>query len=573
MKKILSIALVALLATSAVFAGFTGSATVGFGYNLDDASYGFNNSTKSTVTFSLTNGVYPVPVEASEEEAEEAEEAPAPSIKAGIDASFTLELKKYEANKEGDPAWKINPSVSAAYVEGENWKVSILGSMGAEDYAVSPFDKYVEDEETKKTTVKAEVAAAPGVKVEYNGWTIAGGLKASTAKSIVASKNYTNPELKDYVEEYDYWYYEGDFVAGKTAIKELNDATAKEWKAFVKAQKEAKVDITLVKNELQQYVKVDAKGDRASGSMSIEDYERKFYSISYKPSDPVEYKVIDYSAYVATPVFAFGPVKVNAAAFIADDSNKADDETAPSAYLGLSNLGISTKVAYEGAFAKASVASDFVFSNIGKDSKAIFNFDAYAKAEFAPVYVTPEVEEGEEPAEPKLDHYIGAVELYYAKDAKAETILATNSKLENATVVKNLISAKASAKLDSFVGMPLTVAVTGRDILTAKVYGIEASATVNAITAGLKAEYGFVNADYAFTGNVSYAADMFTAKASATYLSSKQFYASASVESAKIIPGATLSLAYNPAKEDGKYTTNLLKKFGGSIDATCTIAF
>ena len=53
MKKILSIALVALLAASTVFAGFTGKASVGLGYNFQDESYGMSNSTETKETSKL----------------------------------------------------------------------------------------------------------------------------------------------------------------------------------------------------------------------------------------------------------------------------------------------------------------------------------------------------------------------------------------------------------------------------------------------------------------------------------------------------------------------------------------
>ena len=49
MKKILSIALVALLAVSSVFAAdFSGSAKIGFGYDFESKDWGFDNPAKST---------------------------------------------------------------------------------------------------------------------------------------------------------------------------------------------------------------------------------------------------------------------------------------------------------------------------------------------------------------------------------------------------------------------------------------------------------------------------------------------------------------------------------------------
>ena len=41
MKKTIAILLVAILAVSSVFAGFSGKASVGFGGNLDNGNFGF----------------------------------------------------------------------------------------------------------------------------------------------------------------------------------------------------------------------------------------------------------------------------------------------------------------------------------------------------------------------------------------------------------------------------------------------------------------------------------------------------------------------------------------------------
>ena len=53
MKKILSIALVALLAASAVFAGITGKASFAAGYDLDDNLFSLSNSKTPDSTFSF----------------------------------------------------------------------------------------------------------------------------------------------------------------------------------------------------------------------------------------------------------------------------------------------------------------------------------------------------------------------------------------------------------------------------------------------------------------------------------------------------------------------------------------
>ena len=161
MKKILSIAVVALFAASTVFAGISGAASVGLGYNLEDKSYGFSNSTESKVTFELT----------SEEVAAEAEG----SVIAGIKGSFAIKIKDYEANEKGEPTWVISPAVDEAYVKGADWSVSILGAQEGQDFAVSSLDKFSKDKALKATTVKVSADAAPGVTATYKGWTVSGG--------------------------------------------------------------------------------------------------------------------------------------------------------------------------------------------------------------------------------------------------------------------------------------------------------------------------------------------------------------------------------------------------------------
>ena len=95
MKKILSIALVALLAASTVFAGFTGKASVGLGYNFQDESYGMSNSTETKVTFEATT--------------EEAGKDGEGSVFAGIKASF--KMKQDDVKEKGKASWSVEPKI------------------------------------------------------------------------------------------------------------------------------------------------------------------------------------------------------------------------------------------------------------------------------------------------------------------------------------------------------------------------------------------------------------------------------------------------------------------------------
>ena len=161
MKKILSIALVALLAASTVFAGFTGKASVGLGYNFQDESFGMSNSTETKVTFEATT-------ETAGAEGEG-------SVFAGIKASFEMKQDKVEA--KGKASWTVEPKIEEAYVKGEEWSVSILGAQKGQDFAASAIDvTYDKDAKAfKGSTVAVKVKAAPGITAEYKGWTVSGG--------------------------------------------------------------------------------------------------------------------------------------------------------------------------------------------------------------------------------------------------------------------------------------------------------------------------------------------------------------------------------------------------------------
>ena len=153
MKKILSIALVALLAASTVFAGFTGKASVGLGYNFQDESYGMSNATETKVTFEATKETAGADGEGS--------------VFAGIKASFTM--KQDEVKAKGKASWSVEPKIEEAYVKGEDWSVSILSAQDGQDFAASAIDKTYDAaaDAFGGSTVAVEVAKAPGITAEY----------------------------------------------------------------------------------------------------------------------------------------------------------------------------------------------------------------------------------------------------------------------------------------------------------------------------------------------------------------------------------------------------------------------
>ena len=150
MKKTIAILLVAILAVSSVFAGFSGKASIGFGGNLDNGEFGFiDKSAKVNFDIDLATAT--------------AEQIADGDVYASIKATFGLKLlngeKKYA---DGDPYadflgttygiggetfnLAIIADITEAKVAGENWYVSILGLSDAPNFAESAIDTYtVED--------------------------------------------------------------------------------------------------------------------------------------------------------------------------------------------------------------------------------------------------------------------------------------------------------------------------------------------------------------------------------------------------------------------------------------------
>ena len=185
MKKILSIALVALLAASTVFAGISGNASVSLGYDTTSKVYGMSNGKSIDATIELA--------------AETVENVAEGDIYAGIKATMKLGVAKDYGtagliwvdggSKQGLGLWL---AIKEAYVAGENWKLSITGTKGAPDYAKSAIDKVksavYDDFGNAYTTTKVadsyslSVWKAAGVTFTYDGYTVAGGFAGNATK-------------------------------------------------------------------------------------------------------------------------------------------------------------------------------------------------------------------------------------------------------------------------------------------------------------------------------------------------------------------------------------------------------
>ena len=101
------------------------------------------------------------------------------------------------------------------------------------------------------------------------------------------------------------------------------------------------------------------------------------------------------------------------------------------------------------------------------------------------------------------------------------------------------------------------------------------------VTLGASASYSVFAKDLEVSADVTYGADLFTAKAGVVFGTtidtedSSYVHATASISSDKVVDGATISLAYAPAKDSGVVVTNYLKDGTklGTIYASATIAF
>ena len=201
MKKTIAILLVAVLAVSSVFAGFSGKATVGLGYNWETKEYGFSNGTGFDVNVDLSTA--------------EAGNVAEGDIYAGIKATMGVKVANQAKLDKGSAFWNSKDDeaknyglglfldVAEAYVAGENWKVSITGTQGATSYAKSftTHKEAVKDVFGNKTTDTEDVAddvtgslfsfnKAPGVTVEVAGFKASVGFNGSeNAERVVKLGN------------------------------------------------------------------------------------------------------------------------------------------------------------------------------------------------------------------------------------------------------------------------------------------------------------------------------------------------------------------------------------------------
>ncbi|MDD7271394.1 MAG: hypothetical protein PUH25_05880 [Spirochaetales bacterium] len=178
MKKTIAILLVAVLALSSVFAGFSlsGEANVSLTGDIDGKTLGFKNGdNKVKVTI----------------EGATAEKVNEGEIYAGIKASLTIkDIKSEDSNTYGLVAKEVK--IKEAYITDGNWKLSILEAAKTPTFAKG-WETLKNDKDEDKAVVLTPVVGdgVPGVTFEMAGWTAGVGLKAdfegNTGKNVMLS--------------------------------------------------------------------------------------------------------------------------------------------------------------------------------------------------------------------------------------------------------------------------------------------------------------------------------------------------------------------------------------------------
>lgn len=211
-----------------------------------------------------------------------------------------------------------------------------------------------------------------------------------------------------------------------------------------------------------------------------------------------------FNAFVETSAIAFDGGSVKAAALVARDGHKTGNVYDA---LDKTNVAVSAKADYTVDAFSAAVAADFGFENVEDDS--VFNFDAAANVAYTPV----------------------AVDVYFSRMSEV-----------------NYLSEQVSGTYEGISGK-----IFAKDILAESkdiTIGAGAEYTIDEVTVGAGFWMTTDSKLMEVSGNVEYAAELFTAKAGAVYgtqidvKDSAYFYATASVESSAIINGATISLIW-----------------------------
>ena len=185
MKKGIIVLLITVLAAGMAFAGFNGSASIGFGADLHHKKYGFiDQSTNVSVSLALEQAIGSAQGEGD--------------IVASINGtvSFKFDTGAYGyVDVSAKPVY-VYASIDSAKIAGADWSVNILGAGAPKDFAKSAIEsKYVSygtndwgylngggySAYSYSFGYNAYVNPIPGVEVSYKDYTVGFGINGSYA--------------------------------------------------------------------------------------------------------------------------------------------------------------------------------------------------------------------------------------------------------------------------------------------------------------------------------------------------------------------------------------------------------
>ncbi len=338
MKKILTIALVALLAASSVFAGLSGYSNLGFGYNSSSKKFGFNPASGLNIDLDVATA--------------DGSKVGEGDIYAGIDASLKLRLvdtaaakdavNTYvysDANDTGKYGFGVFAFINDVYIAGQDWKVSFgLPSSNPVDFAKSPVDTYktaLKDAFNNKYWTKnanvsysAPYAQTDGFVATYKDYTVGVGFAGQKAPKNGDSSTTTTK------------YYSGLIVVDDVTVNQVN----------------ADLDGKTVVGFTTYFMTPSIELGNASVKVGLLASKSAYNKES---SDPVTV----YSSEESN----ISPLTV---------TNTTTD-TYSKAY---TSMGASLEAGYAAEALSAKVAADLGLENLGKDNK--FHFDVLANVKY-----------------------------------------------------------------------------------------------------------------------------------------------------------------------------------------------
>ena len=575
MKKILSIALVALLAASAVFAGITGSASFSSGYDLDENVFSLSNPKSSDSTFSFE-------FDASTAGTEAPESGIYADFSGSVTANMTEDGLSVKADlkdaliKSTDGLWSVNLTKVANGVE-----VTYAG------FASQVYYKNQLNWGAKLTTPEYAI---------IEGLTVSGNISYD-----VAANDFTDPanwSKKIYVDgvedaiakarntkEYFLQHDDGTYYNTTLADKQKDVADAEKALEEAKAKFAANPKDVDLYNAIESKTKALAKAEKALAS-AIAKLEYQFMADNsgndgwYEASTTYE-ATEDWEVYDA-------PLALTGLEVFVKELSKLDTVKGETYYV-LSNGDI---VKAEGYRPVADKSIDFTFEAPGTKSYVYLvrrNVETTTYSEKASLF-----EYGPVVADKKT--VAGGLTIAYAKDLFAASV-AGNVKYE--TVAKKVgfdVTAKASYDFvsgsvsferttdeENLLGAGveatyagITAKVSASDILAkgeeGRLISAEVGGTVAGVTAKVSGAYNFGN-DFHKTGvgsltvaaEAAYAFDFVSVKAKVTGGSEYAFNDEGDYEKSKVTVAPELTLTNNTLIQNAELSLAWAgAKFGGT---------